>query len=46
MLNLVLRLAWAESVMKLRLGMVESRLLDFSLASLEIIRRGHWNFYR
>ncbi|PAN08851.1 hypothetical protein PAHAL_1G440700 [Panicum hallii] len=27
-------------------SMVESRLLDFSLASLEIIRRGHWNFYR
>ncbi|XP_066322929.1 phosphate transporter PHO1-2-like [Miscanthus floridulus] len=46
MLNLVLRLAWAESVMKLHLGMVESRLLDFSIASLEIIRRGHWNFYR
>ncbi|EES07731.1 phosphate transporter PHO1-2 [Sorghum bicolor] len=46
MLNLVLRLAWAQSVMKLHLGMVESRLLDFSLASLEIIRRGHWNFYR
>ncbi|KAG2662433.1 hypothetical protein PVAP13_1KG537800 [Panicum virgatum] len=27
-------------------SMIESRLLDFSLASLEIIRRGHWNFYR
>lgn len=24
----------------------ESRLLDFFLASLEVIRRGHWNFYR
>ncbi|RCV08853.1 hypothetical protein SETIT_1G360400v2 [Setaria italica] len=46
MLNLALRLAWAQSVMKLKLGRVESRLLDFSLASLEIIRRGHWNFYR
>ncbi|PAN08852.1 hypothetical protein PAHAL_1G440700 [Panicum hallii] len=46
MLNLALRLAWAQSVMKLHLGQVESRLLDFSLASLEIIRRGHWNFYR
>ncbi|PUZ78170.1 hypothetical protein GQ55_1G431400 [Panicum hallii var. hallii] len=46
MLNLALRLAWAQSVMKLHLGRVESRLLDFSLASLEIIRRGHWNFYR
>ncbi|XP_062221606.1 phosphate transporter PHO1-2-like isoform X2 [Phragmites australis] len=46
MLNLALRLAWTQSVMKVRLGKVESRLLDFSLASLEIIRRGHWNFYR
>ncbi|CAL4885920.1 unnamed protein product [Urochloa decumbens] len=46
MLNLALRLAWAQSVMKLHLGQVESRLLDFTLASLEIIRRGHWNFYR
>uniref|UniRef100_A0A0E0NMK8 EXS domain-containing protein n=1 Tax=Oryza rufipogon TaxID=4529 RepID=A0A0E0NMK8_ORYRU len=46
MLNLALRLAWTESVMKIHIGKVESRLLDFSLASLEIIRRGHWNFYR
>ncbi|TVU27764.1 hypothetical protein EJB05_19265, partial [Eragrostis curvula] len=46
MLNLGLRLAWTESVMKLRISTTESRLLDFSLASLEIIRRGHWNFYR
>ncbi|KAL5208860.1 hypothetical protein ABZP36_033295 [Zizania latifolia] len=46
MLNLALRLAWTESVMKIHISKVESRLLDFSLASLEIIRRGHWNFYR
>ncbi|XBH81316.1 hypothetical protein VPH35_106902 [Triticum aestivum] len=46
MLNLVLRLAWTESVMKIRVSKNETRLLDFSLASLEIIRRGHWNFYR
>ena len=46
MLNLVLRLAWAQSVMKIRIYKNETRLLDFSLASLEIIRRGHWNFYR
>ena len=46
MLNLVLRLAWAQSVMKIRINKNETRLLDFSLASLEIIRRGHWNFYR
>ncbi|KAI4982961.1 hypothetical protein ZWY2020_023453 [Hordeum vulgare] len=46
MLNLVLRLAWTESVMKIRVSKNETRLLDFSLASMEIIRRGHWNFYR
>ncbi|CAM0942920.1 unnamed protein product [Alopecurus aequalis] len=45
-LNLVLRLAWTVSVMKIRISKDKSRLLDFSLASLEIIRRGHWNFYR
>ncbi|CAH9131047.1 unnamed protein product [Cuscuta epithymum] len=45
-LNFVLRLAWVETVMRFNVGVFESRLLDFSLASLEIIRRGHWNFYR
>ncbi|KAJ8639225.1 hypothetical protein MRB53_015919 [Persea americana] len=45
-LNLVLRLAWVETVMRLNVGKVEYRLLDFLLASVEIIRRGHWNFYR
>ncbi|XP_043706189.1 phosphate transporter PHO1-like [Telopea speciosissima] len=46
-INLVLRLAWVETVMHFNLGSVEyRRLLDFFLASLEIIRRGHWNFYR
>nr|GME11130.1 phosphate transporter PHO1 [Ipomoea batatas] len=45
-LNVVLRLAWVETVMRFNVGMLESRLLDFSLASLEVIRRGHWNFYR
>ncbi|KAJ0966511.1 hypothetical protein J5N97_023428 [Dioscorea zingiberensis] len=46
MFNLVLRLAWIESVLKLSLGPVENKMVDFLLASLEIIRRGHWNFYR
>jgi hypothetical protein len=32
--------------MGFRFNMVESRMLDFLLASLEVIRRGHWNFYR
>ena len=45
-LNLVLRLSWTKSVMKISITKNETRLLDFSRASLEIIRRGHWNFYR
>ncbi|KAL9401341.1 hypothetical protein Peur_005190 [Populus x canadensis] len=45
-LNIALRVAWVETVMGFRFNMVESRMLDFLLASLEVIRRGHWNFYR
>uniref|UniRef100_A0A7N0V554 Phosphate transporter PHO1 n=2 Tax=Kalanchoe fedtschenkoi TaxID=63787 RepID=A0A7N0V554_KALFE len=44
--NVVLRVAWVETVLNFRVGLVESRLLEFLLASLEVIRRGHWNFYR
>ncbi|KAF4379966.1 hypothetical protein G4B88_029958, partial [Cannabis sativa] len=44
-LNVVLRVTWVETVMGFRIGVVESRLVDFLLASLEVIRRGHWNFY-
>ncbi|GMI64173.1 phosphate 1, ARABIDOPSIS PHOSPHATE 1 [Hibiscus trionum] len=45
-LNVVLRVAWIESIMRFRINPVQSHLLDFFLASLEVIRRGHWNFYR
>ncbi|XP_047046756.1 phosphate transporter PHO1-2-like isoform X2 [Lolium rigidum] len=45
-LNLVLRLGWTVSVMEISVSINQTRLLYFSLASLEIIRRGHWNFYR
>lgn len=45
-LNFVLRVAWVETVLHFNIGIFESRLLDFFLASLEVIRRGHWNFYR
>lgn len=46
-LNIVLRVAWVETVMGFRFNNeAESRMLDFFLASLEVIRRGHWNFYR
>ncbi|KAE9455501.1 hypothetical protein C3L33_12597, partial [Rhododendron williamsianum] len=44
--NFVLRVAWVETVMRFNTGQFESRLLEFFLASLEVIRRGHWNFYR
>jgi hypothetical protein len=44
-LNLVLRLGWTVSVMEISVSINQTRLLYFSLASLEIIRRGHWNFY-
>jgi len=46
-LNLALRLAWTESIMEFPITTKNAkRLMDFSIASLEIIRRGHWNFYR
>jgi len=45
-LNFVLRLTWSETVMHFKVGPVQTRLLEFLLASLEVIRRGHWNFYR
>ncbi|KAG6395222.1 hypothetical protein SASPL_145863 [Salvia splendens] len=45
-LNCVLRVAWVEAVMKYNPGVLESRLIAFLLASLEVIRRGHWNYYR
>ncbi|CAN8258371.1 unnamed protein product [Cochlearia groenlandica] len=45
-LNLVLRVAWIETIVRFRVNPVQSHLLDFLLASLEVIRRGHWNFYR
>ena len=44
--NLVLRVAWIETIVRFRVNHVQSHLLDFLLASLEVIRRGHWNFYR
>ncbi|CAK8572089.1 unnamed protein product [Lathyrus sativus] len=45
-LNIVLRVTWVEAIMPFKVGPVESRLLEFLLAALEVIRRGHWNFYR
>lgn len=45
-LNFILRLAWVQSVMHLNLGKFEISVTNFVMASLEVIRRGHWNFYR
>ncbi|KAL9410936.1 hypothetical protein AB3S75_044669 [Citrus x aurantiifolia] len=45
-LNVVLRIAWVETVMRFHVTTVQWRMLDFFVASLEVIRRGHWNFYR
>uniref|UniRef100_A0A0E0JD84 SPX domain-containing protein n=1 Tax=Oryza punctata TaxID=4537 RepID=A0A0E0JD84_ORYPU len=45
-LNLVLRLAWLQTVIHPNFGSLDSRVTSFFLAVLEVIRRGHWNFYR
>ncbi|XP_062191561.1 phosphate transporter PHO1-1-like [Phragmites australis] len=45
-LNLVLRLAWLQAVIHPNFGSLDSRVTSFFLAALEVIRRGHWNFYR
>ena len=46
--NIVLRLAWISSIQQVtsvRKG-ISSAGWDISFAALEVIRRGHWNFYR
>ncbi|KAK2643707.1 hypothetical protein Ddye_018902 [Dipteronia dyeriana] len=45
-INVVLRVAWVQTVIRFHINVVEWRMLDFFMASLEVIRRGHWNFYR
>ncbi|XP_061370781.1 phosphate transporter PHO1 isoform X1 [Gastrolobium bilobum] len=45
-LNTVLRVTWVQAVMHFKVGDAQSRLLEFFVAALEVIRRGHWNFYR
>ncbi|XP_050239305.1 phosphate transporter PHO1 [Quercus robur] len=44
-LNAILRVTWLETIMKFDRG-PEKKLPHFLLDSLEVIRRGHWNFYR
>lgn len=45
-LNLVLRLAWLQTVLHYKFGSIDYRLTGLFLAALEVIRRGQWNFYR
>ncbi|CAN0876627.1 Phosphate transporter PHO1 homolog 1 [Linum grandiflorum] len=45
-LNLVLRLAWLQTVLHSSFEHVDYRVTGLFLAALEVIRRGHWNFYR
>ncbi|KAL8153901.1 hypothetical protein V2J09_011661 [Rumex salicifolius] len=45
-LNLVLRLAWLQTVLHPSFGNVDYRVMGLFLAALEVIRRGQWNFYR
>lgn len=44
-LNLVLRLAWLQTIVPI-FRISDKYAVGFLLASLEVIRRGHWNFYR
>ncbi|KAG6759692.1 hypothetical protein POTOM_036177 [Populus tomentosa] len=45
-LNLILRLAWLQTVLHSSFEHVDYRVTGLFLASLEVIRRGLWNFYR
>lgn len=45
-LNLVLRLAWLQTVLHSSFANLDYRVTGLFLAALEVIRRGQWNFYR
>ncbi|OAE31554.1 hypothetical protein AXG93_3415s1140 [Marchantia polymorpha subsp. ruderalis] len=45
-LNLILRLAWLQSVARWELGNLDHHMTEFIFAGLEIMRRGMWNFFR
>ncbi|KAF8036263.1 hypothetical protein BT93_C2088 [Corymbia citriodora subsp. variegata] len=45
-LNLVLRLAWLQTVLHYRFENVDYRVMGLFLAALEVLRRGLWNFFR
>ncbi|MCL7024022.1 hypothetical protein MKW94_016712 [Papaver nudicaule] len=45
-LNVLLRFAWLQTVLNFQLSFLHSEALIAIVASLEIIRRGIWNFFR
>ncbi|KAL8104622.1 phosphate transporter PHO1 homolog 3-like [Apium graveolens] len=45
-LNVVLRLAWLQTVLDFNVSFLHPQTLITIVASLEIIRRGIWNFFR
>lgn len=46
MLNVLLRLAWMQTVMNITIWTLHKQAVIAIVASLEIIRRGLWNFFR
>ncbi|KAG6546091.1 hypothetical protein Mapa_012497 [Marchantia paleacea] len=45
-MNVILRLAWLQSIVRFRFGQMDFQVADFTFAALEVIRRGMWNFFR
>ncbi|KAI5056420.1 hypothetical protein GOP47_0028238 [Adiantum capillus-veneris] len=45
-LNTILRFAWLQSVTQIEFFGINRQFTDWLFASLEVIRRVHWNFYR
>lgn len=45
-LNVFLRFAWLQTVVGLKVSFLHTESLITIVASLEIIRRGIWNFFR
>ena len=45
-LNVLLRLAWMQTVLNFQFSFLHRQALIAIVAGLEIIRRGIWNFFR
>ena len=45
-LNVLLRFAWMQTVLGLKVSFLHKKSLVAIVASLEIIRRGIWNFFK